>query len=104
MKLLVSIIKRILDLTGSYLERYEQNVNHRLIQTILGTQGDDSFSYGVGDSQQKGIDDVTRSFLERPSSTRAINLMYRKFYKLLIIGNPQTTILHIPNRNNGMVE
>jgi hypothetical protein len=27
--------------------------------------------------------------------------MYWKFYKLLIIGNPQATILHIPDRNNG---
>jgi hypothetical protein len=30
--------------------------------------------------------------------------MYRKFYKLLIIGNPQATILHIPNRNNEIME
>jgi hypothetical protein len=30
--------------------------------------------------------------------------MYRKFYKLLIIGNPQAIILHIPNRNNGIME
>ncbi len=30
--------------------------------------------------------------------------MSRKFYKLLIIGNPQLTILHIPNRNNGIME
>jgi hypothetical protein len=30
--------------------------------------------------------------------------MYRKFYKLLIVGNPQPIILHIPNRNNGMME
>jgi len=27
--------------------------------------------------------------------------MARKFYKLLIIGNPQPTILHIPNMNKG---
>jgi len=32
------------------------------------------------------------------------NLMSRKFYKLLIIGNPQPTIPHIPNRNNGIME
>jgi len=30
--------------------------------------------------------------------------MYQKFYKLLIIGNPPPTILHIPNRNNGIME
>jgi hypothetical protein len=30
--------------------------------------------------------------------------MYRNFYKLLIIGNPQAAILHIPNRNNGIME
>jgi hypothetical protein len=30
--------------------------------------------------------------------------MSRKFYKLLIIGNPQAAILHIPNRNNGIME
>jgi hypothetical protein len=28
--------------------------------------------------------------------------MYRKFYKMLIIGNLQATFLHIPNRNNGI--
>jgi hypothetical protein len=28
-------------------------------------------------------------------------LIYRKFYKLLIIGNPQPTIPHIPNRQGG---
>ena len=30
--------------------------------------------------------------------------MCQKFYKLLIIENPQPTILHIPNRNNGIME
>jgi hypothetical protein len=30
--------------------------------------------------------------------------MYWKFYKLLITGNLQATILHIPNRNNGIME
>ncbi len=30
--------------------------------------------------------------------------MSRKFYKLLIIGNTQPTTLHIPNRNNGIME
>ena len=30
--------------------------------------------------------------------------MYRKFYKLSIIGNLPPTILHIPNRNNGILE
>jgi hypothetical protein len=30
--------------------------------------------------------------------------MYRKYYKSLTIGNFQSTILHIPNRNNGMME
>ena len=30
--------------------------------------------------------------------------MYRKFYKMLIIRNPQATILHIPIRNNGIME
>jgi hypothetical protein len=30
--------------------------------------------------------------------------MQRKSYKLLIIGNLQLTILHIPNRNNGIME
>jgi hypothetical protein len=32
------------------------------------------------------------------------NLMSGKLYKLLIIGNPEPTILHIPNRNNGIME
>jgi len=30
--------------------------------------------------------------------------MSRKFYKLLIIENPQPTIPHIPNRGNGIME
>jgi hypothetical protein len=30
--------------------------------------------------------------------------MYRNFYKLLIIGNPQLAILLIPTRNNGIME
>ena len=30
--------------------------------------------------------------------------MSREFFKLLKIGNPQSTILHIPNRNNGIME
>jgi hypothetical protein len=29
--------------------------------------------------------------------------MYRKFSKLLIVGNPQPIILHIPNKNNGII-
>jgi hypothetical protein len=36
-------------------------------------------------------------------STLAHCQVNRKFYKLLIIGNPQPTILHIPNRNNGLI-
>jgi hypothetical protein len=43
-------------------------------------------------------------FFSVSSVTSVANLMYRKFYKLLIIGNPKATILHIPNRNNGMME
>jgi hypothetical protein len=30
--------------------------------------------------------------------------MYGKFYKMLIIRNPQATILHIPIRNTGIME
>ena len=33
-----------------------------------------------------------------------LNVMYRKFYKLLIIGNSQSTILLIPTGNDGIME
>jgi hypothetical protein len=30
--------------------------------------------------------------------------MYRKFYKMLTVGNSQTTMLFLPTRNNGIME
>jgi len=38
-------------------------------------------------------------FIFGPEIMAPGNLMSRKFYKMLIIGNPQSTILHIPTRN-----